>query len=294
MTNAAWVKTGATAALTQTGIDGIANSASLLTATAANGTSLQTITLVSAAYFQSIYIKRITGSGVIQMTMDNVTWTTVTITSGWTRVTIPTQTIANPIVGIRIATSGDAVAVTASQLEGIPNGGGASSVITTSTAAVTRAADNSCTLANTKFNLAASTHTLYAKGSMAALSTNNTDQYVIAVSDGTASNFARLDLFNGTNGALNVNSGGILQAGASVPGAVANTMYKINAGIAAGNFNLSRNGILGTLVATGTVPVVTELEIGTSPGYGLINGWVQEILYVPRRMTDAELIARST
>ena len=45
LTNAAWVKTNMTAVKDQTGVDGVANSASKITATAANATVLQTITL---------------------------------------------------------------------------------------------------------------------------------------------------------------------------------------------------------------------------------------------------------
>jgi len=139
LTNAAWTKSSITAAKDQTGPDGVANSASSITATGANGTVLQAITLGSSARFQTARIKRITGSGTIQMTMDNgATWTSVTVTSAWTRVSIPTQTLANPTVGFRIVTSGDAVAVDFVQNE---NGTSATSDIPTTTASVTRAND---------------------------------------------------------------------------------------------------------------------------------------------------------
>jgi hypothetical protein len=138
-TNAAWTKTNITAAKDQTGITGVANSASSLAATAANGTALQAITLASSARFQATYVKRLTGTGVIEMTMDNgSTWTPITVTAAWTRVSIPTQTLANPTVGFRIVTSGDAIAVDFPQNE---NGAFATSPIWTTSAAVTRAAD---------------------------------------------------------------------------------------------------------------------------------------------------------
>lgn len=111
LTNAAWVKTNCTPLKDQIGIDGVANSASKLTASAANATCLQAIVLGSTLRNQSAFVKRITGSGVINMTMDNgATWTAVTVTAGWTRVPIPNQTLANPTVGFRIVTSGDVVA----------------------------------------------------------------------------------------------------------------------------------------------------------------------------------------
>ena len=139
LTNAVWTAVTCTVAKDQTGADGVANAASSLTATAGNATVLQAITLASSARFQSAYVKRITGSGTIQMTMDNgATWTAVTVTSAWTRVTIPTQTLANPTVGFRIATNGDAIAVDYVQNE---NGPSASSAVATTTAAVTRNAE---------------------------------------------------------------------------------------------------------------------------------------------------------
>lgn len=138
LTNAAWTKTNCTAAKDQTGIDGTASAASSLTATAGNATCLQAITLASASRVQSAFVKRITGSGTVEMTTDNgTTWTAVTVTAAWTRVDIPAQTLANPTVGFRIVTSGDAIAIDYVQNE--------ASILTTpiltTTAAATRNAD---------------------------------------------------------------------------------------------------------------------------------------------------------
>src|SRR4030095_1445028 len=138
-TNAAWTKTNMTAALDQSGPDGSVNSATSLLATAGNATSVQAITLASAPLYQSPYMKRITGSGTINLTMDNgATWTVVSPTTDWTLVEIPTQTLANPTVGFRIVTSGDKIAVDLVQNE---NGTFATSAIPTTTIAVARAAE---------------------------------------------------------------------------------------------------------------------------------------------------------
>jgi len=142
LTNAAWVKTNITAAKDQTGIDGVASSASKITASAGNGTCLQSITLGSSLRRQTAFVKRITGTGVIEMTTDNGgTWTAITVTSttAWARRSIPAQTLANPTVGFRIVTSGDAIAVDFAQNE---TGAFESNPIATTTAAVTRAADS--------------------------------------------------------------------------------------------------------------------------------------------------------
>ncbi len=145
MTNAVWAKTTMTAAKDQTDINGVANAASSITATGANATILQTVTRASDTVWQSAYIKRLVGSGTINMTTDNgVTWTVVTATAAWTRVTIPVQTLANPICGFRIVTSGDSIAVDFVQNEHAIGGGTAdfsSSPIPTTTAAAIRQSD---------------------------------------------------------------------------------------------------------------------------------------------------------
>jgi hypothetical protein len=141
-TNAAWVKTGGggiSAAMTATGPDGVANSASTLTADGANGTALQAITSASSSRLTSMWVKRRTGSGDIDMTQDNGgTWTTVTVTSSWTRVSIAAVTSANPTVGIRIVTSGDEVDVALFDHE---TGTVATSPVPTFGATVTRGED---------------------------------------------------------------------------------------------------------------------------------------------------------
>jgi hypothetical protein len=63
----------------------------------------------------------------------------VTVTSAWTRVSIPTQTIANPTVGFKLATSGDAIGVFLVQNE---NGSFTTPGIPTTATSVARAADN--------------------------------------------------------------------------------------------------------------------------------------------------------
>lgn len=139
LSNAAWTKTTMTALLDQVGIDGGTNTASSLLATAGNATCLQAITLGSSARFQSAWVKRLVGSGAVQMTTDNgATWTTVTVTAGWTRVNIPTQTLANPTVGFRLVTIADKIAV-----DGVQNETGLfqTSTIFTTTGAVTRNAE---------------------------------------------------------------------------------------------------------------------------------------------------------
>lgn len=142
MTNAAWVKTNVTPALTATGICGGTNIASTLTATAGNGTCLQTITIAAAARSSSAYVKRRTGSGTIEFTRDNGTsWTNITSLingSTFTRVKIENTSVLNPVIGFRIVTNGDAIDVDMVQDE---SGTMVGSPIATTTVGVTRNPD---------------------------------------------------------------------------------------------------------------------------------------------------------
>ena len=117
-TQAAWVKTNITAARDVVDLRGLANSASRLTATANNATVLQSITAASATRITSFYLRRITGTGTVEITQNGGTnWTALTLTGDWQRFSIPFATITNPQIGIRIGTSGDVVAVDAAQCE---------------------------------------------------------------------------------------------------------------------------------------------------------------------------------
>lgn len=207
LTNGVWTPTNITPLLDQTGPDGSVNSASSLLATAANATILQSITLASSARFQSAYVKRLTGSGTINMTMDNgATWTAITVTSNWTVVSVPTQTLANPVVGFQIVTSGDKIAVDFVQNE---DGSFGSSPIPTTTTSATRASDTVTLAGGSGFDTfiknknttlyvdsilnvtAAGRATVYdmiANGGSALIYTNNNNSQVSAV-NGTVSNF---------------------------------------------------------------------------------------------------------
>jgi hypothetical protein len=116
-TQTEWVKTNITAVKDQTGIDGVANSASSLTATDDNGTCIQTITLGAGNRTGSVYLKRLTGTGNIQVTLDGSTYSTVELSdTEWYRIVL-SGSVTNPTVGIKIAVDGDAVAMDYGQVE---------------------------------------------------------------------------------------------------------------------------------------------------------------------------------
>lgn len=154
LSQATTTKTSMTCAKTATGVDGVANSATTCTASGASSTALQAIVRASAANATSMYIRRRTGTGTVSVTRDNgTTWSDITssLTSSWKRavcrdtegcmggrciiVADLCATSANPTVGIRISTSGDAVDVDLVQNETGPQN---TSPITTLGAAAPR------------------------------------------------------------------------------------------------------------------------------------------------------------
>jgi hypothetical protein len=133
-----WSQTNVTIAANSVAAPDGATTADTLTAAADNATWVQTTTSVSAAKTWSIWLKRKTGTGAISMSVDGgSTYTVKTITADWARYSI-TQTLADPSLVLKIATSADAVYVWGSQLE---VGSVPSSYIPTTTVAVTRTID---------------------------------------------------------------------------------------------------------------------------------------------------------
>ena len=136
-----------------------------ITASAGNGTIISSAAIgTSASRTLSVWLRRVTGTGNIQYTLDNGTnWTTQVITSSWVRYSFAATTAAQR-VGFRIVTSGDAIELWGAQLEA---GSGATSYISTSASQVTRNADE-CTATGSNFSswwpLSQSAFTVYWDG----------------------------------------------------------------------------------------------------------------------------------
>jgi hypothetical protein len=118
LSNAAWTATSCTVGSTL-GADSIIGSGSRLTATAGNATVIRAAALVHASQARaaSLRIKRIVGTGAVQLTLDGgATWTALTVTSSYGSQSV-TQTLANSQFGIRLVANGDVVDVDVTQNE---------------------------------------------------------------------------------------------------------------------------------------------------------------------------------
>ena len=118
MTDASWVKVTMTAAKTATGIDGVANSASTITATGVNATILQTLVAAASSRTYSCYVKRRTGTGAVTLMQGTATLdiTALINSSTYTLVQLNDNEL-NVAFGLKLATSGDEVDVDFNQLE---------------------------------------------------------------------------------------------------------------------------------------------------------------------------------
>ena len=286
LTNAAWTTLLGTAAKDQTGIDGVANSASSFVATSGNATTLQTVTHVSSTDNYAVWLKRITGTGEIDITLDGgVTWTNVTSqinSSTWTRVSANESTVINPAVGLRIVTNGDKIAVDQNQLE-IGQNFATSDIITTSTAAP-RSADVA-SIATTSFAWSAAAGAamvkligLNAAGTPRTLGTNAASNALALLFGLTSAGF-----FDGASVTISVGSGSL---------GVVNKQGS--------SWGPSRSAVAfnGSSVVDGGVPnaanmaQITTLMIGAAgAGSSYGNGWYQAVQIFNRQPSDGQLQA---
>ena len=83
--NAGWVKTNATIAANSLLAPDDTNTADTITAGAANATVLQSFTASAVPYTFSVWLRRLTGTGNVEITVDGTTYVAVAVTTTWTR-----------------------------------------------------------------------------------------------------------------------------------------------------------------------------------------------------------------
>lgn len=285
LTNVAWTKTNGTAAKDQSGIDAVSNSASSFAATSANATCLQSITSASAARVTSFFLKRLTGTGTINITQDNgTTWTSVTLTSAWQRFQV-TATLANPTIGIRVVTSGDAVALDFAQHE--TPASTASSPIATTTAAVIRQPD---VLTATSISpwYRQDEGTVVFEGIHTAADAVERGHYVF--NDGTNTNriMSTKTIANASYGVIAATTTQMNQALGTIS---ADAVFRTAMAYKTNDSNYAVNGTLGTTDTSVTVPAITALTFGRdrTTAYGYFMGYARRFQYFNTRLPNAQI-----
>ena len=295
LTNIVWLTTGITAAKNAVGADGTASGATKLTATAASGIVLQALVNISQSRVFSAYIRRVSGTGAIELTTNGGTnWTTVTISSLYTQVACAAQTVLNGSVGIRMAVSGDVIEVDFTQGEVGPV---ATSPMATTTGTVTRNADAVNLTGAVSGCIGQTEGTLYAE--VDVQKTAAAFRNIIEVTDGTSSNrfFARLYDDSGTQRlevAL-ISSGGFAARYQNL--AMPAGIYKVAFAYALNNFACFVNGIQnGSTDTSGNCSAsYSTINLGSAAGnVSFFNDRIRAAALYTTRLTNAELAALTT
>jgi len=216
----------------------------------------------------------------------------ITFTSSLTRDTL-TRTLASAstaFIANQIAIAFDpGVAIDITLRIGLPQlelGAFATSVIPTTTTALTRAADvASVNTLSPWYNSVEGT--LYFEGLTVA-----TTAGLATLQDGSVAEYMRLARgLSKLNGVVSTAAGtqADIYSVADVP---LNTVFKGALAVKANDFAISLNGATPVTDTSGAMPsAANQLNIGLGKYLGYINGYVRRITYYPRRLANADLQA---
>jgi len=229
------------------------------------------------------------GNGWYRCTLTGICSSTSTTPTG---VIYPAVSTTDP-AGTSIVYTGDGTSgifVFGAQLEA---GAFPTSYIPTTTTALTRSADvASVNTLSPWFNATAGT--LYAQVSLITVS-NDANRFVAALSDGTTANY--IGVFRQTDqqpvGQVQTSAGTQAALGA---GAVWTTTAsrKLALSYATNDFKFCTNGGTVFTDTAGTVPTVTQLQLGLIGSSFRVNGWLERVTFYPRVLSSAELQAITT
>jgi hypothetical protein len=171
----------------------------------------------------------------------------------------------------------------------------ATSYIPTAASTVTRNADVA-SVATSQFPYSATEGTLVVAWSMIAAETGTGYPSAVQMDNGTANAYIAVR----QEGTSDFRRYGVVQNGASVTAMLnltaetltANTVLKAGIAYKENDFAFARDATLGT-ASIGTVPVVDTMRLGRNEANIFINSHIRQITYIPRRLTNAELQART-
>ena len=255
LTNASWAKTNTTVSRTIPGIDGAANSANIVTATANGGFVSQAVAHASATRQSYVWMKRRSGVGAVFISQDggvtNKDVSGLINSSTWTRVFCDTQTLANPTFRITLAVSGDAVDVDFPVIASTVG-----SPISSGGAAATRGSDLLAIPASVPDGA-----TLVVFGRSAAQAGAFTEEIYGQVDDGTMTN--RLTISRTSSRALQLSTWtGNTRVGDAQQGTLNDdTDFATAACFGNNDFAMARDGGSVTVDTSGAYPTVTGFRV---------------------------------
>jgi hypothetical protein len=286
LTNAVWSGTTVTTAKNAVGADGVASGATTITATAASGTVLQALSHASESRVFSAYIRRVTGTGAIQLTTNGGTnWDTVTITNNYTQVASVARTVASGAIGIRMAASGDVIAVDFTQGEVGPV---ATSPNATTSGTVTRNADL-ISLSSVSGVIGQTEGTIYWEGSLGQI-----DKIFFSIGASTTQTIRfetrgdglmQFSVVSGSNQCTIFTSGAI----------TVGQFYKIAGAYKQDDFVFYVNGVQVGFDNSGTIPTaLAQMQFSSSATANLSIQRCRALALYTTRLTNAELAALTT
>ncbi|WP_425353603.1 phage head spike fiber domain-containing protein [Rhodoferax aquaticus] len=331
MTQAAWSKTDVTPTRNQVGIDGVANTACLMTeGVAGSSIALQNGAAVTAGstITSSWVLKRgntdwmachtgdatdgargwfnlnsgAKGSVVARGAGTNNSSTITPLGGGWYRCTVtttPNGTYTIPIAASFAAPADNSIArvnnatyiTDCAQLE---VGASASSIIPTTTAAVTRAADN-VVMTGTNFsswyNSAAGSFVVEGDTTTTSNPATLTD-----VNDNSFNQRMQVRFSTSTLAQAIITSGGVVQTTPLSTSVVAGAVVKMGLSYASAGTSWVTNGSTVQAGSALTLPAPTQLRLGSAAGGGseVLNGHIRSIRYYNTRLPDQMLRALTT
>ena len=302
-TNNNWANTNLTRTSTNNTSPRNDDTALRLTASAANGTIISSAAIgTSAARTLSVWLRRVTGTGNIQYTLDNgSTYTTQAITAVWVRYTFATTTAAQR-VGFRVVTSADAIEIWGVQLE---DGTAASSYIPTVASQLTRSADLAL-MTSTNFSswyTGGTTGTFFVDWHGGVRGITSTVRTVISTSDQTTKHLhlqqvsaagalkvADFGAAHSVSTANTITSGAQTKGAFNFVGSTSTVNLCLNGGTVATSTAIAFSVAPTWLVLGGTSTTGTTLTDLTT----VLNGSIRQIKYYPTALTSAQLIAMTT
>jgi hypothetical protein len=288
--NAAWVKTDVTVATNQTIAPDGTLTADQLTASAGNGTVIQDLGAVaSAAKTGSLYLKRYTGTGNIEITLNGgSTWTAVTLTNTWTRFNL-TATLADEDFGIRIVTSGDSIFAWGGMVE---TGGFMTPYIPTVASQVTRLAD-SAVMTGVNFSswYGGDRGTLFVDAETLAGSVGVNRYAVIEAGAGGRLSLGRGDATQGNRAWLDTSNGISPYSAISASGFNGKLAGSFGDAGVTFAYNGAITGTPSTNPANAPRAADTLIIGGLLSGGQRLNGYIKRLTYYNQALTSANLQA---
>lgn len=277
--------------------DAVNNSSTILnTSVIAAGTSVKYYFVANAT---TMYVLLSSASASTTANYDNVSVkeiseTTVDLSSGgWVRGTIENKTVQNPIVGIKLATSGDAIDVQYGQIEATSY---ATSPIETFATSLSRNVDN-VSMASSGFPVSTTAMTFFAQGKKTTIGDFASTPRIFQYDDGTAANRALAAYTSTTNiqTGSQYASGGQYAENNTITSATDSNKVAMRIKI-----DDCRSAVNGTLSAQDTTfptwPTgLTTLRVGSANSSAAPNcGYIQKLAVFPTTSADATLQSMST